>query len=85
MNYTVTYVTAVGLRAGNTWYTSVTAGVGLASVRSGSSRHSVCYGDEYYFSTLLGGHALTSPEGGRSCLLGTFDYGVVGHLAFQLT
>ena len=34
---------------------------------------------------LLGGHALTSPKGGRPCLLGTFDYGVVGHLAFQLT
>ena len=34
---------------------------------------------------LLGGHALTSPEGGGPCLLGTFDYGVVGHLAFRLT
>ena len=34
---------------------------------------------------LLGGHALTSPEGGGPCSLGTFDYGVVGHLAFQLT
>ena len=33
---------------------------------------------------LLGGHALTSPEGGRPCSLGTFDYGVVGHLAFRL-
>ena len=31
---------------------------------------------------LLGGHALTSPEGGGPCSLGTFDYGVVGHLAF---
>ena len=31
---------------------------------------------------LLGGHAITSPEGGGPCLLGTFDYGVVGHLAF---
>ena len=34
---------------------------------------------------LLGGHALTSPEGGGPCLLSTFDYGVVGHLAFGLT
>ena len=34
---------------------------------------------------LLGGHALTSPEGGGPCSLGTFDYGVVGHLAFRLT
>ena len=31
---------------------------------------------------LLGRHALTSPEGGRPCLLGTFDCGVVDHLAF---
>ena len=31
---------------------------------------------------LLGGHALTSLEGGRPCSLSTFDYGVVGHLAF---
>ena len=34
---------------------------------------------------LLGRHALTSPEGGGRCSLGTFDYGVVGHLAFRLT
>ena len=34
---------------------------------------------------LLGRHALTSPEGGGPCSLGTFDYGVVGHLAFRLT
>ena len=34
---------------------------------------------------LLGGHALTSLEGGGPCSLGTFNYGVVGHLAFQLT
>ena len=48
------YVTAAGLRAGNTRYTFVTAGVSPAVVRSGSSRHSVRYGDEYYFSTLIG-------------------------------
>ena len=34
---------------------------------------------------LLGRHALTSPEGGGPCSLGTFHYGAVGHLAFQLT
>ena len=34
---------------------------------------------------LLGGHALTSLEGGGPCSLSTFDYGVVGHLAFRLT
>ena len=34
---------------------------------------------------LLGGHALTSPEGGGPCSLGTFDNGVVGHLVFRLT
>ena len=47
-------VTAAGLRAGNTWYTFVTAGVGPAVVCSGSSQHSVRYGDEYYFSTFVG-------------------------------
>ena len=34
---------------------------------------------------LLGGHALTSLEGGGPCSFGTFDYRVVGHLAFRLT
>ena len=34
---------------------------------------------------LLDGHALTSSKGGGPCSLGTFDYGVVGHLAFRLT
>ena len=36
-------------------------------------------------STFMGGHALTSPKGGRPCPLGTLNYGVVGHLAFRLT
>ena len=80
-----TYVTTAGLRAGNTRYTFVTAGVGPAMVRGGSLWHSVRYGDEYYFPTLLGRHALTSLEGGGPCSLGTFDYGVVGYLAFRLT
>ena len=47
-------VTAAGLRAGNTRYTFVMAGVGPAVVRSGSSWHLVRYGDEYYFSTFVG-------------------------------
>ena len=47
-------VTAAGLQAGNTRYTFVTAGVGPAMVCGGSSRHSVHYGDEYYFSTFVG-------------------------------
>ena len=37
-----------------------------------------------YF-TLMGGHALASPKGGRPCSLGTFNYGVASHLAFRLT
>ena len=52
-----------------------------ASDRYGNS---VRYGDEYYFY-FMGGHALTSPKGGRPCPLGTLNYGVVGHLAFRLT
>ena len=47
-------VTAAGLRAGNTWYTFVMAGVGPAMVRGRLSRHLVHYGDEYYFSTFVG-------------------------------
>ena len=47
-------VKAAGLRASNTWYTFITAGVGPAVVCGGSSRHSVHYGDEYYFSTFIG-------------------------------
>ena len=48
------YVTAAGLRAGNTRYTFVKAGVGPAVVCGGSSWHSVRYSDEYYFSTFVG-------------------------------
>ena len=50
----IAYVMAVGLWAGNTRYTFVTAGVGPAVVRGGLSQHLVCYGDEYYFSTFVG-------------------------------
>ena len=78
-------VTAAGLRAGNTRYTFVTARIGPAEVRVGWSRRSVRYGDEYYFLLLLGRHAPASPEGGRPCSLGTFNYWVAGHLAFRLT
>ena len=47
-------VMAAGLWAGNTRYNFVPAGVSPAVVRGRSSRHSVCYGDEYYFSTFVG-------------------------------
>ena len=46
---------AVGLRAGNTRYTYVMAGVGLARYVSGRYGNLVHYGDEYYFY-LSGGH-----------------------------
>ena len=36
---------------------------------------------EHYFT--WDGHALTSPKGGRPCSLGTLNYVVVGHLAYQ--
>ena len=55
--------------------------LGYASGHYGDSVH---YGDEHYFY-FIGGHTLTSPKGGRPCPLVTFNYGVVGHLAFQLT
>ena len=32
-----------------------------------------------------GGHALTSLKGGSPCSLSTLNYGVVGHLAYQVT
>ena len=51
---TCTCVMAGGLRTGNTRYTFVMAGVGPAVVHGRSSRHSVHYGDEYYFSTFIG-------------------------------
>ena len=52
--WSITCVMAVGLQAGNTRYTFVTAGVGPAVVHGGSSQHWVRYGDEYYFSTFIG-------------------------------
>ena len=36
---------------------------------------------EYYFT--WGGHTLTSPKGGGPCSLGTLNYVVVVHLAYQ--
>ena len=47
----------------------------------GHYSNSVHYGDEYYFY-FMGGPALTSPKGGGPCPLSTFNYGVVGDLAF---
>ena len=35
----------------------------------------------YYFT--WGGHALTSPKGGRPCSLGTLNHVVAGHLAYR--
>ena len=80
------YVTAAGLRAGNTRFTFVLARVGSGPVyMSGHYGNLVFrYGDEYYF-TLIGRHALASPKGGGPCSLGTFTYGVTSHLAFRLT
>ena len=37
---------------------------------------------EYYFT--WGRHTLTSPKGGRSCSLGTFNYVVAGNLALPI-
>ena len=48
-------VTAVGLRAGNTRYTFVTAGIGPAWYALGRYGDSVRYSDEYYFYFYLAG------------------------------
>ena len=80
------YVTAAGWRAGNTRFTFVLARVGsdwcMYRVVM-ATRSSVMVMNT--ISTLMGGHALASPKGGRPCSLGTFNYGVMSHLAFQLT
>ena len=79
------YVTAVGWRAGNTRFTFVLARVGpewcmrqviTATWSSITVMNTI--------STLMGGHALVSPKGGRPCSLGTFNYGVTDHLAFRI-
>ena len=80
-----TCVMAVGLRAGNTrvyfcvsWNRSrLGTGRVITVTRSITVMNTI--------STFMGGHALTSPEGGGPCLLSTFNYGVVGYLAFRLT
>ena len=80
------YVTAVGLQAGNTWFTFV-----LAGIRSDWCTHQVVAAIQSSItvmntiSTLMGGHALASPKGGRPCSLSTFNYRVASNLAFQLT
>ena len=79
-------IPAAGWRAGNTRFTFV-----LAGVRSDrcmrrvvtATRSSITVMNT--ISTLMGGHALASPKGGKPCSLGTFNYGVVSHLAFRLT
>ena len=80
---TVLCVTVVGLRAGNTWFTFVLAGIG-----SDRCTHQVVTATwssvmvMNTISTLMGGHTLASPKGGGPCSLGTFNYGVTSHLAF---
>ena len=81
-----TYVTAVGLQAGNTWFTFVLARVGSNRCMRQvimATRSSVMVMNTIF--TLMGGHALASPKGGGPCSLGTFNYGVASHLAFRLT
>ena len=81
-----TCVTVAGWWAGNIRFTFV-----LAGVRSDRCTHWVVTATwssvtvMNTISTLMGGHALASPKGGGPCSLGTFNYGVVSHLAFRLT
>ena len=39
--------------------------------------------DDYRILFTWGGHALTSPKGGRPCSLGTLNHVVAGHLAYR--
>ena len=80
----ITYVTAAGLRASNTQSTFVSELVRPWYAAGHHGTWSIIVMNTISL-LLLGGHALTSLEGGGPCLLGTFDYGVVGHLAFRLT
>ena len=82
----ITYVTAAGWRAGNTRFTFMLAGVGSDRCTRQvvtATQSSITVMNT--ISTLMGRHALASPKGGGPCSLGTFNYGVVSHLAFQLT
>ena len=81
-----TCVTAAGWLAGNTRFSFVLAGVGSDRCMHWiitATRSSVTVMNT--ISTLMGGHALASPKGGRPCSLSTFNYTVVSHLAFRLT
>ena len=82
VSITFIYVTAAGWLAGNTRFTFVLAGVrsGLCMRRVIAATWSITVMNT--ISIFMGRHALTSPKGGRPCPLGTFNYGVVGHLAF---
>ena len=80
------YVTAAGWRAGNNRFTFMLAGVGSDQCTRRvimATQSSVMVMNT--ISTLMGRHALASPKGGGPCSLGTFNYGVASHLAFQLT
>ena len=77
------YVTAAGLRAGNTQFTFVLAGIGsdqCTCLVVTATRSSVTVMNT--ISTLMGGHAQASLKGGGPCSLSTFNYGVASHLAF---
>ena len=52
--------------------------------RSGytSGRYGDSVWDGYRILFTWGGHALTSPKGGRPCSLSTFNHVVAGHLAY---
>ena len=78
-----TCVTAAGWWASNTWFTFMLVGVGSDRCTRRvvmATRSSVTVMNT--ISTLMGGHALASLKGGGPCSLGTFNYGVVSHLAF---
>ena len=79
------YVTAAGLRAGNTrlYFRHGRNRSSRGMQRVVTMTRSVTVMNT--ISTFMGRHTLTSPEGGGPCPLDTFNYGVVGHLAFRLT
>ena len=80
---TDTCVTAAGWWAGNTQFTFMLTGVGSDRCTHRvitATRSSIMVMNT--ISTLMGGHALALLNGGRPCSLGTFNYGVMSHLAF---
>ena len=79
----VVYVTAAGCRPVIPVITFVLAGdIHRPVYALGRYGNSVWDGYRILF-ILGGGHALTSPKGDGPCPLGTLNYEVVGHLAYQ--